>query len=215
MALDERQREHPRVVSILHLSHVFTNIFQDWNIPKHLARFEWDHSLDGKTRVRVYAYDTEEANDDSYSATSESEPSKKFFFQATFQPVRWAPSFPLSFSWLKYVGIDASLVQPPLPDGSQNSSWGREELPGTSRWCKVLPGLSTKRATLGWMDMSQDDATHDGGGGGVKSGSGYDTEYDNFWPGLRRWNVAIKMQNTDINFGEGLYWDRPKSKLGL
>ncbi|TGJ78426.1 hypothetical protein E0Z10_g10336 [Xylaria hypoxylon] len=187
---------------------------EDWNIPKHLARFEWDESLDGKTRVAVYPYDTAVPRDGSHGAVSESGPSDKPFLQAIFQPVLWAPSFPLSLSWLKYVGINTALVQPPLPDGRQSNSGGGEELIGTSRWCRILPDLSTRKAVLGWIDMSQHghDAADDRDDS-RNSGRGSDAEYDNFWLGLRCWNVAIKMENADIIFGEGLYWDPLRSGL--
>ncbi|KAJ3577232.1 hypothetical protein NPX13_g3339 [Xylaria arbuscula] len=188
----------------------------DWNIPKHLARFEWVHTADGKTKVRVYPYDTAALSDDGYSTISESEPSDNVFFQATFQPMRWAPSFPLSFSWLKYMGIDASLVQPPLPDGRQRDSSVGEELPGTRQWCQVLPGLSTRRATLGWIDMSQSsyDVAHCSDGRDIKKGGNNEIKCANFWPGLRRWNMGILMQNADINFEEGLHWDPPSPHVG-
>lgn len=125
--------------------------------------------------------------------------------------MRWAPSFPLSFSWLKYVGIDATLVQPPLPDGRQDNSQAGEELIGTDRWCKILPVLSTRKATLGWIDMSQHNSTT-GDNKDVNSSNGSsvtDAKYENFWPGLRRWDAAIKMENADISFGEGVYWGSP------
>ncbi|KAI1366210.1 hypothetical protein F5Y08DRAFT_301551 [Xylaria arbuscula] len=188
----------------------------NWNIPKHLARFEWVHTADGKTKVRVYPYDTAASSDDGYSTISESEPSDNVFFHATFQPMRWAPSFPLSFSWLKYMGIDASLVQPPLPDGRQGDSSVGEELPGTRQWCQVLPGLSTRRATLGWIDMSQSsyDVAHCSDGQDIKKGGNNETKCANFWPGLRRWNMGILMQNADINFEEGLHWDPPSPHVG-
>ncbi|KAI0007810.1 hypothetical protein F4779DRAFT_590284 [Xylariaceae sp. FL0662B] len=180
---------------------------KNWNIPKHLARFEWDESPDGKATVRVYSYDTAVSSDSSND--TESVPSEKFFFQAAFQPVRWAPSFPLALSWLKYVGIDTFLVQPPLPDGRQGDSRSGEELIGTSRWCIIQPAMTTRKATLGWVDMSQHDrsiADDDDQGGNRNSSGGGDTKYDNFWPGMRRWNVAIRMENADIGFGEGLHW---------
>ncbi|KAI1172023.1 hypothetical protein F4777DRAFT_23097 [Nemania sp. FL0916] len=184
----------------------------NWNIPKHLARFEWDESAEGKTSVRVYPHDTARASGNNYGTFPGSSPGEKPFFQATFQPMRWAPSFPLSFSWMKYVGIDASLVQPPLPDGRQsNNSQIGEELIGTSRWCKILPELSTRKAVLGWMDMSQSQHDQDSGdddddaAGSSRNTS--DAEYANFWPGMRRWNMAFKMENADIVFGEGQHWD--------
>ncbi|KAI0187055.1 hypothetical protein EV127DRAFT_513931 [Xylaria flabelliformis] len=167
----------------------------NWNIPKHLARFEWNELPDGKASVKIYPHDTI---------------SDRLFFQATFEPVRWAPSFPLSLSWLRYVGISTALVQPPLPDGRHANSRAGEELIGTSRWCRILPGLSTRRATLGWIDMSQHDhnAASEDRDVGCK-----DAEYENFWPGLRRWNVAVKMENADIVFGKGLFWDPPQAGL--
>lgn len=179
----------------------------DWNIPKHLARFEWDESPDGKTRVRVYPYDTASPSDNKSGSAPELEPSEQFFFQAAFQPIYWTPSFPFSLSWLKYVGIDTSLVQPPLPDGRQGDSRIGDELAGTSRWCKVKPLLSTRTATLGWIDMSQHDSV-----AAIDDGDGNrNTIYENFWPGLRRWNLAIKMENADVVFNEGLYWDLPQT----
>ncbi|XXH02503.1 hypothetical protein Hte_008879 [Hypoxylon texense] len=208
-----KKGKNPRITRI-YVSRKSTcwNGRKNWNIPKHLARFEWDETPNGKTRVRVYPHDTAVSSDNSHG--TESGPSEKFFFQAAFQPIRWAPSFPLSLSWLKYVGIDSSLVQPPLPDGRQGDSRAGEELVGTSRWCKIQPGMSTRKATLGWIDMSQHDRSeaNDDGGGNGNSGRGSDSKYDNFWPGMRRWNVAIKMENADIDFGEGLHWDAPLSE---
>ncbi|KAI0099742.1 hypothetical protein GGR51DRAFT_534962 [Nemania sp. FL0031] len=176
----------------------------NWNIPKHLARFEWEGLPEGKTRVRVYPYDT------TVPGSSETSASEKYFFQAVFQPMRWVPSFPLSLSWFKYVGIDASLVQPPLPDGRQGDSLAGEELVGTNRWCKILPAMQTRKAMLGWMDMAQhgdDVADSNNGDGSSNSGGSSDAQYEHFWPGLRRWNMAIKMENADIEFGEGEYWN--------
>ncbi|KAI1497223.1 hypothetical protein F5X99DRAFT_397709 [Biscogniauxia marginata] len=177
--------------------HTCWNGRKHWNIPKHLARFEWADLPDGKTKVSVFPHDT-------VSDASESQPSDRPLFQTTFQPVRWVPSFPLSLDWARYVGIDTSVVHPPLPEGhgSQN------ELPGTERWCKVVPLESTRQATLGWADMSQRDDQGSGDGGTVSS-----VECENFWPDIGRWQLAIKMQDAVINFGIGEYWDAPRTKL--
>lgn len=96
----------------------------DWNIPKHLARFDFQDLSDGSTKIRVYPHDTS-------SHPSEAQPSNVPFFQATVKPFRWAPAFPFSASWLGYAGIDISLVQPPLPQGNGS----QDELPGTDK-CK-------------------------------------------------------------------------------
>lgn len=162
-------------------------MFADWCIPKHLARFAFDDLSDGSTRVQVFPHDT---GDDA----AETHASPSPFFRATIRPMRWVPSFPFSLSWLQYVGIDASLVQPPLPAGQGSQG----ELPGTDRWCQVQPGQSTKRASLAWVDMSQKDED------GVLAGP-----HDNFWPGLGQWQLGVKLEDCDIEFGEALYWEAP------
>ncbi|KAK7951353.1 uncharacterized protein PG986_007081 [Apiospora aurea] len=164
---------------------------KNWNIPKHLARFEFNDLLDGSTTVKVYPHDTT-------GDLAETQASESPFFQATIQPLKWAPSFPLSLNFLKYIGIDASLVQPPLPtgDGSQ------QELPGTEHWCKVSPGQKARKACIAWVDMSQKSEKEVPRAG-----------YENFWPGLGRWQLGLKMEDAEIEFGEPIYWNHSQAKL--
>lgn len=110
----------------------------------------------------------------------------------------WVPSFPLSIGWLKYIGVDIALVQPPLPEGKGS----QDELPGTDRWCKILPVQSSKKASLAWADMNQKDEK------GVLH-----AQNEHFWPGIGRWQFGIKMENCEIDFGEGVYWDAPQTML--
>ena len=168
----------------------------DWNIPKHLASFEFNEDQDGTTHIKVFPHDT---NGDA----SEAAASKTPFFRASFKPVPYVPSFPASVGLLRYAGIDPSLVHPPLPEGGGSQG----ELPGTDRWCAVVPGEYSRRTSVGWFDLRQ----ADGGGGG--SGGGGAGEFENFWPGLRRWNLGVRMDDADIDFPEGRYWDAPKSVL--
>ncbi|KAK8114569.1 hypothetical protein PG999_006638 [Apiospora kogelbergensis] len=163
----------------------------DWNIPKHLARFEFDDLPDGSTKVKVYPHDT---TDD----VAETRASESPFFQATIQPIKWSPYFPLSSDIFKYIGIDASLAQPPLPagDGSQ------KELPGTERWCKVVPDQKSRKACLAWVDMSQR-----GDKEVPRAG------FENFWPGMGRWQLGLKMEDAEIVFGDPVYWNPSQSKL--
>ena len=37
--------------------------------------------------------------------------------------------------------------------------------------------------------------------------------HENFWPNLGRWQVALKLEDADIDFPEGQYWSVPKSTL--
>ena len=166
----------------------------DWNIPKHLARFEWEESPHGPTRVKVFPHDP-------VSSSSGETPSDRPLFQATFQPISFLPHFPFSFSWIKYVGLDPALVQPPLPKGEGFEG----ELAGTEQWSKVVPGLSSKKASLGWADMSQSD--------GSITPLGNPTVAENFWPDIGRWQLALKLEDATFILDEGSQWDAPKSNL--
>ncbi|KAI0911838.1 hypothetical protein F4823DRAFT_584382 [Ustulina deusta] len=191
----KRKRKKDMRISRIYVSQKYTcwNGRANWNIPKHLARFEWEDLGDGTTRVRVYPHDTT-------GELSEPKPCNIPLFQATFKPIRWTPGFPFSFSWLRYLGLPACLVQPPLPTGEGSQG----ELPGTDRWCKVEPSISTKRASLAWVDLSQKN-----GQGGFTSS----VAYENFWPGLGRWQLTLKLEDADVDFPEGIYWYTPKSAL--
>ncbi|GAP83435.1 hypothetical protein SAMD00023353_0202070 [Rosellinia necatrix] len=182
-------------ISRIYVSQKYTcwNGRTNWNIPKHLARFEWDDLGGGGTGVRVYPHDTT-------GDSSELRPNTVPLFQATFKPMRWTPSFPFSVSWLRYVGLGACLVQPPLPEGQGSQG----ELPGTERWCKIVPGQATKRASLAWADLSQRDER----GEPVTS-----VAHENFWPGLGRWQIALKLDDAVIDFDDGIHWDAPRTKL--
>ncbi|KAI1429976.1 hypothetical protein F5Y12DRAFT_709522 [Xylaria sp. FL1777] len=182
-------------ISRIYVSQKYTcwNGRTNWNIPKHLARFEWEDLDGGAVRVQVYPHDTT-------GDISEPRPCNIPLFQATFTPIPWAPSFPFSFSWLRYLGLEACLVHPPLPAGKGSQG----ELPGTHRWCKVEPSISTRRAGLAWVDLSQKNRK-----GELTSSA----PHKNFWPGLGRWQLTLKLEDADIDFPEGTYWDVPKSTL--
>ena len=121
--------------------HPFSQPSPDWNVPKHLARFDWDRQPDGTTTVKVFPHDADPSD--------ESAPSAEPFFQATFRPLRLLPRFPLSTAWLRWLGRDPTLVHPPLPEGATAA-----ELPGTGRrWCATAALLSGRRAALGWFDV--------------------------------------------------------------
>ncbi|KAI0974243.1 hypothetical protein F4678DRAFT_458210 [Xylaria arbuscula] len=190
-----RRRKKSARITRIYVSQKFTcwNGRTNWNIPKHLARFEWEDLGGGATRVRIYPNDT---TGDPF----ESRPCNVPLFQATFKPINWAPSFPFSFSWLRYLGLDAVLVHPPLPAGKGS----QDELPGTDRWCKVEPAISTKRASLAWVDLSQKDEQDQ-----LTSS----VAYENFWPDLGRWQLTLMLEDADIDFPEGIYWDVPKSVM--
>lgn len=165
----------------------------DWNIPKHLASFDFKEDPDGTTHIKVFPHDTT-------GDLSEAAPSTKSFFQASFKPLRYVPSFPTTTTLLKYVGVDVTLVQPPLPEG--HGSQG--ELPGTEQWCSIIPLEHSNKTSLGWFDIRQQ---------AVEPGNGAADRHENFLPKLGRWHLGVRMDNADIEFPEGKYWDSPRSFL--
>lgn len=96
----------------------------------------------------------------------------------------------------KYLGVDNSLVQPPLPEGLGSEG----ELAGTEKWCKLAGYTqSSSNTRLVWADMNQKD-----------DNGNCEDEFDNFFPGLRRWNVAVKMADAATWFPAPETWETPK-----
>ncbi|KAK3935832.1 hypothetical protein QBC46DRAFT_396587 [Diplogelasinospora grovesii] len=167
--------------------HTCYNGRQNWNIPKHLARFEWTDLPNGATRVQVYPPDTN-ANEGA-------------FFQCTFQKSRIPlPSFPCSVRMLSLLGVETGLVQPPLPEGESG------ELVGTKQWCRAVPIQYASRTSFLWADMQQQQQTGENGDAAADG-------CENFWPGLNRWNACFKMTDATIEFGDSEVWDTPRHLL--
>jgi hypothetical protein len=151
--------------------------------------------------IAVYPYDID-------SSPSESTPSSTPIFSAIFKPISYLPSFPISTGVAKYVGMDISIVQPPLPEGRGSV----EELPGTERWCQSLPLEHSQKASLGWWDLKQGDTTEEDPllKGDDDHGNEDRKGYENFWPGFGRWRIGMKMEDATIESPKGQYWDGPK-----
>ncbi|KXJ94858.1 hypothetical protein Micbo1qcDRAFT_221324 [Microdochium bolleyi] len=171
---------------------------KNWNIPKHLARFDWTSTPNGGESVKIYPYDTSP----SYAASldgQETGPSEKPFFSMTF-----APTIPISvpfttdvFGWL---GMQAAtLGHPPVPQGKGLY----DELVGTDFWAHTVFGLKGSKASLGLMDLKQGNEDEVAGTGRNAVG---DENYPNFWPGLPRWNAALKLTGATISFSDPETW---------
>ncbi|OLN82002.1 hypothetical protein CCHL11_09275 [Colletotrichum chlorophyti] len=180
-------------VSRIYVSQKYTcwNGRTNWNIPKHLARFDWTESDFGETTVKVYPYDTT-------GDPSESTPAKKPWFQTTFK-LDLLSGLPFSTDLFKVLGINATLAQPPLPDA--HSAHG--ELAGTNHWMATVPGQATDNASLGIFDLDQGD-------GDVETGQNMnvvgDEYFPNFWPGLPRFTLGYKMTDATISFDAPEIW---------
>ncbi|KAL0940467.1 uncharacterized protein CTRU02_203230 [Colletotrichum truncatum] len=157
---------------------------KDWNTPKHLARFEFNELPGGATEIKIFPHDT---TGDQREAAADIKP----FFSTIYSPIRYMPSFPLTTSLVKLLGIDFTVVQPPVPaaEGSQG------ELVGSDRWCSFYPTLSSSQTEAGWFDMSQKGNTGE----------------ENFWPGLGRWRLGMRMKNAEISFKDMRHWETPRS----
>ncbi|RSL84119.1 hypothetical protein CEP51_004122 [Fusarium floridanum] len=186
------KRRNPRITRIyVSQKNTCYNGRKNWNVPKHLARFDWSEDSDGITEVKVYPRDVNSA--------AETTPSETPFFQATFKQLRFAPSFPFQTNWINYIGVESTLVLPPLPARDET----HDELPGTDRWCAVVPRQWSPRCSLGWFDLSQ----HRDAEGRLTG------EFENFWPGWGRWHLGFKMKDAVTIFDHPETWDAPRSTL--
>lgn len=165
----------------------------DWNIPKHLARFDWTSGLDGSTSVKIYPFDTTLP-----PQNVESGPSALPFFQMKFKPTV-SLVVPINTDLFTYLGIEQPMLgQPPLPAGHGIY----DEVPGTSAWGETLLGMQSDYPTPGLFDLAQN--------GGDNTGNGFnavgDEYFDNFWPGTPRWNVGVKLEQTTVTFPVAYNW---------
>ncbi|EHK46846.1 hypothetical protein TRIATDRAFT_45696 [Trichoderma atroviride IMI 206040] len=176
---DERTSGHSYKATRLYVSqkHTCFNGRTNWNIPKHLARFDWEEAPDKSLTVRVYPHDT-------FSYKTEATASPIPFFQATMKRVPIIPSFPFSSKWLSLVGVNLECVHPPLPEGRGSQG----ELPGTESWCAFTPAFSGKAVSLMTFDMKQSRADD----------KMVSQRNKNFWPGLGRRRVGIMMENATL-----------------
>lgn len=169
----------------------------DWNIPKHLARFDIDEKADGSVSFKVFPLDEGDGSTP--------------LFQCSFKAWSYVPYFPMSTRLGALLGVDVACVQPPLPagKGAGTSVGGPDdvkytaaalaapgaEIVGTQRWCKIVPHIYSSRSCMGWFDIQQADGS-------------------NFIPGVRRWLPGAKLENAELSFGDGEFWDTPAaSKL--
>ncbi|KAI4197885.1 MAG: hypothetical protein LQ350_005644 [Teloschistes chrysophthalmus] len=107
------------------------------------------------------------------------------FFTASLQPLGfWTPSFPFSSRVTKWFGLPDSIVQPPLPEGEPKNI-----ICGTDKWFKCQGSIYGPKTKLVWMDMKQP---------GKKSGEAR----ENWWPGIRRWQLAIWLQDAQLDLGD-------------
>ncbi|KAK8013848.1 hypothetical protein PG990_007144 [Apiospora arundinis] len=122
----QTERLNPSITRI-YVSQKYTakNGRLNWNIPKHLAKFDWTESADGSTTVKVYPFDTAGAG-----------------------PTRRASPAPRPCPFPN----DLHARPGGLPF---STDLAHGELAGTDRWRAVVPGQASARSSLGLFDMDQ------------------------------------------------------------
>ncbi|KAF2820542.1 hypothetical protein CC86DRAFT_374237 [Ophiobolus disseminans] len=180
----------------------------NWNIPKHLARFEFSapttpvgSSPPSSLTIQVFPPDSKDGD------------GMAPFFKCTLTPWRWIPAFPANTA---YVPLSLLNVQPPLLEpaarltaaefeseldtsiDAYDISKKNEEalLVGTERWTGFE--LQAKCKARGcWVEMGQEQERPDGVG----------EEDGKWWPnGLKPWSVGAWMEGGVFEIAEGLEW---------
>ena len=116
---------------------------QNWNVPKHVARFAFTPvpGQKGVTKVEVFP---------ATPAPGERESEVRPFFTAVFHTISYLPRMPFNSKWMGMLGFGSHILQPPLPEGKN-----KVVEVGTGDWKRSWPGLKTKKARLVWVDMQQ------------------------------------------------------------
>ena len=153
---------------------------------RHLARFSFTPTDSSSVPIKVEVFSPDP------SAT-------RPFFSATITPINYTPSFPFSSAWLSYLGMSSHLLQPPLPEGDPADVVIR-----TENLLRSHPILKSRHAKLVWFDTKQpENALRDTGIGDaegdallVRKGN------ENWWPGMRRWQLGIYCPDATLTLGE-------------
>jgi hypothetical protein len=91
---------------------------------------------------------------------------------------------------LPYLGVDVTLVQPPLPAGET------DELCGTDKWARTVPLVECKNARWAWVEAEQPE------GGGEE-----EIEVASWWPKIKPWKVAMCLENSKLEFPVPDVWE--------
>jgi hypothetical protein len=113
---------------------------RNWNIPKHLARFEFSHPITPKG-----------ASPPKSMSVTVWPPEGKIraelpFFKATFTPMTYLPAFPMSTA---YLPLSTRFVQPPIPAGDE------APLVGTDKWRSFDIDIWSYKTRLAWARIEE------------------------------------------------------------
>lgn len=192
---DGSQESNVRV-SRIYVSQKYTarNGRLNWNIPKHLARFDWTTDADGSGEsVKIYPFDT--SGDPAEAGPASNKP----WFQMKFSPLLdGILQIPFTTDLYGLAGVNLTLAQPPVPQGQDVFG----ALAGTETWKATVPGQYSEKTSVGTFDISQE------GGDGEETGYNAvgDEYYPNFLPGLLSTNAGFRMEEARITFSAPTVW---------
>ncbi|PVG04482.1 hypothetical protein CPB86DRAFT_778772 [Serendipita vermifera] len=149
----------------------------NWNVPKHLARFEFTpaDSSSNAMGVRVYACKNEPGAENADHPVFSDEP----FFAVELKNTKLPfPALPMNTKIMPY---DLMLVQPALKPSKE---YEKDGLVGTSAWMSVLPTY-TGKIKLGYVK-------------GLLPGGKLSNGVD--FPDIRPWSTVIHWPSCDIVF---------------
>ncbi|KAF1985275.1 hypothetical protein K402DRAFT_455246 [Aulographum hederae CBS 113979] len=194
----EKEKSLPRI-SRIYVSQKDTcwNGRNNWNIPKHLARFSFTTTPDATT-VKVFP----------------PHQSSKAFFEVEISAFKYLPAVPISTNWFKYVGIETRLAQPPLP-ASEASGDGREVtedertsgeayLCGTKEWRVATPEVSGKGACC-WVTQQNGEGPDAHGettpllSAGTSDQTSTKVENE-WWPNYAPWKIGVWIEDGRVSF---------------
>jgi len=177
---------------------------ENWNIPKHLARFEFSHptTIPGSASSSTPKTLTVKIYPPSQASTIP-------FFSATLQPFSWVPSVPFSSRILTSVlGWDLRLVQPPLPEGKGvdgfvgvdgEGNGDGNELCGTKEWKVTNPSVWGKRGKGMWiLDVKMGLIANGGEAPDESDGGGGE---DGWFPSVKPLKVGLWVEEATLEFG--------------
>ncbi|KAK4541140.1 hypothetical protein LTR36_008214 [Oleoguttula mirabilis] len=154
---------------------------KNWNIPKHLARFEFSCELVAKggkpsSQLTVSVFPSE-------SPAANAPETVVPFFHATLKPMNYVPAFPYPTKWTAAL-LSTTFVQPPLPTGED------ELMCGTQSW-KIFDAVAaTPKARIIWVEASGDDAV----------------DRQGHWPDVKPWSIGLWLEDATLDIPAPEEW---------
>lgn len=163
---------------------------QNWNIPKHMARFEFTNLANGAEQQSLLSNRGQDQQDHFRVEVFANDPqANKPFFCATLTALRLPlPYLPFSSTWLTKLGINPPLLQPPLPKGS-----APEEC-ATQDWKRSVAKLSSSRISAMWCEMNLLQEGRVEGASALLPG-----DTGKWWA---KWLIALKMEDATLGIGQ-------------